>query len=265
MPNFSDITVVAVHGNNGIESILPALKKTAEALPNCKQLLITNNKIDVDIPQKLVQQIIRYEDYNPFIIYCLNEYIETDYCLIVGSDGWALNPNNWRNEWFNYDYIGAPGFTQDEKFAVIGYDYNPEKRIFINPNINQNGGFSLRSKQLLQAPTKYGITMKWDPTLSYNNEDYQLCCVMRPALESVGIKFAPIEEARLFSVEHLDKRIHEGLDLTKIFGQHSTTRRLLDNDVVQWHLTEEQTQSIIGETDLLNLLSYYKYNIYQLS
>ena len=69
MPTFSDITVVAVHGNNGIESILPALKKTAEALPNCKQLLITNNKIDVDIPQKLVHQIIRYEDYNPFIIY----------------------------------------------------------------------------------------------------------------------------------------------------------------------------------------------------
>lgn len=263
MPTFKDITVVSIHGNNGIEQSIPAFNKTVEALPGCQKLLITNNKIDIDIPQKLVYQLMRHEDYSPFVVYCLKEYIETDYCLIVQQDGWALNADNWRDQWFDYDYVGAPAYTGVEKNPVIGYVYNPLFNHYENPHILQNGGFSLRSKKLLEAPTKYGITIKWDPLIGYNNEDYQLTCVMRPALENVGIKFAPTEIARYFSVEHLDIRVHDNMDLTKIFGQHCAMRKLLPNNVVQWHYTEEQTKSIPYESNLLNLLLYYGYDVYQ--
>ena len=57
---------------------------------------------------------------------------------------------------------------------------------------------------------------------------------MRPALESVGLKFATDEESKLFSFEHLDDEIHKDLDLRKVFGHHSKTRRLTSNETVNW-------------------------------
>ena len=49
MPNFSDITVVAIHGNNGIEKMLPALDRTVAGLPGCRTLLITDRPTEQNV------------------------------------------------------------------------------------------------------------------------------------------------------------------------------------------------------------------------
>jgi hypothetical protein len=75
-----------------------------------------------------------------------------------------------------------------------------------------NGGFSLRSKKLLQAPTALRLPfvlpavsglngppheMYW--TSNSHLEDVQLCIDMRSTLEQAGVKFAPLEMAKNFA------------------------------------------------------------------
>lgn len=261
MPSFKDITVVAIHGNGGIESMIPALERTAAGLPGCQKLLITNELVTTDIPQELVFQPIGYAGYSHFMVYCLHTYIKTEYALIVQDDGWALNADNWRDEWFNYDYIG--GLTHaalDGNELRWGYQWAemPNAKDML---VVQNGGFSLRSKEFLEAPSTYGITMIPQEMAELNNEDIQLCCMMRPSLEKVGMKFAPWEEAMLFSVEHLSPVLHKDLDLKKLFGHHSRFRRLQKDGSVKLHYTDEQIDMIPWEDRFIELLQHYGYSI----
>jgi len=262
MPSFRDITVVAVHGNGGIAKAIPALERTAAALPGCRKLLISDVPIEyAAAEQKRVHQRLGYRAYSHFVVYCLDRYIETDYALIVQDDGWALNAANWRDEWFQYDYIGGATHA-----ALIG---NSFFRWFTwigragggggEPLVVQNGGFSLRSKRFLAAPTTHGITMRHQSDPELNNEDIQLCCFMRPALERIGLRFAPLAESKLFSFEHLFPGLHGDIDIHKIFGNHSRFRRLIAHDEVGIALTDEQIRQITWEDRVLDLLRHYGY------
>lgn len=256
---FENITVVAIHGNGGAESMIPSLNKSANALPGSQKLLITDKLLNTDIPQKLVYRSFGYPEYSQFVIYCLHEYIDTDYCLIVQDDGWVLNGFNWREEWLSYDYIGGATHAalEGDQFA-IWYEW---ERLFKQPLVVQNGGFSLRSKRFLEAPSRYGITMRplQDPMM--NNEDVQLCCFLRPALESVGMKFAPLEESVLFSFEHLSPNLHKDVDLKKVFGHHGRFRKLVSNNQMKWLMPDEMMKNIVKEQDIFDLFVHYNYEI----
>lgn len=260
-PSFYDITVVAIHGGGGIEKMIPSLIKTSKSLPGCKTLLITDKKIDSEIEQKIVSPF-DYHGYSHFVVYCLHQYIETDYVLICQDDGWALNPNNWRNNWFQYDYIGA--FTHSaliENYFLVNYAWVHKRDQ--NPFVVQNGGFSFRSKKFLEAPSKYGIVIKQQPIIQLNNEDVQLCCLMRPELEKVGMKFAPEEEAKYFAFEHLSPIVHNGMDITQIFGHHSNYRKLISDNEMLWTMSEEEFKISDLEDKVLELFQYYGYSIHK--
>jgi hypothetical protein len=256
MNMFENITVVAIHGANGIERQIPALLKTANGLPGSKRLLITNQIINSNIPQKIVHQGLDYGGYSDFVIYCLFQYVETEFVLIVQDDGWMLNSQNWRDEWFEYDYIG--GLTHaamlDNKFYR-----NYSWRSIHEPMVVQNGGFSLRSRKLLEAPTKFGI-VKHPQIGELANEDVQLCCFMRASLELVGLKFATNEEAKLFSFEHLDGMVHKNLNLNHVFGHHSKHRKLISDNVVNWKMPHNSFDED-SENKIRELFLAYKYHI----
>jgi hypothetical protein len=57
-------------------------------------------------------------------------------------------------------------------------------------------------------------------------EDVQLTGVLRPTLERAGLRFAPIELARRFSIEHASPAIHHGWNALGLFGHHAKVRRL---------------------------------------
>jgi hypothetical protein len=131
-----------------------------------------------------------------------------------------------------------------------------------NPMVVQNGGFSLRSKAFLKAPTRYGIIPQSFNLNIVNNEDVQLCCFLRPYLEAQGLLFAPNDEAMMFSFEHLDPTVHANIDITQIFGHHSRFRTLDDDDTMLWHLSEQDTDSIPLERTVHDMFkNHYKYNI----
>lgn len=116
------------------------------------------------------------EGYSEFCIKHLANYIETEHVLIIHPDGYILNPSAWDDEFLQYDYIGATWWYKD------------------NMNVG-NGGFSLRSKKLLDILAKIDIHQT-------HPEDDVICRQYRYYLEEEhGIRFAPEEVANRFSIE----------------------------------------------------------------
>ena len=76
--------------------------------------------------------------YSAFCLKNLSEYVSTDFCLVFQSDGFVLNPEFWTDEFLSYDYIGAPWPSYLEFGPAEGQQVG-------------NGGFSLRSKRLLEV------------------------------------------------------------------------------------------------------------------
>ena len=55
----------------------------------------------------LIDKIGNVDEYSYNMIYRLGDYIDTEFALVVQYDGYVINPGLWRDEFLNYDYIGA--------------------------------------------------------------------------------------------------------------------------------------------------------------
>ncbi|MFA5124279.1 MAG: DUF5672 family protein [Patescibacteria group bacterium] len=148
--------------------------------------------------------------YSQFILKELNNYIKTDFVLIIQYDGFILNSTAWDDEYLKYDYIGAPLWVKDK--LVVG-----------------NGGFSLRSKKLLEIlQNDPSINIEDSPSHKYaENEDWIISVIKRKYLENLGIKFAPVKLAHKFSFE---KNKEYGAKWNGQFGFHG----LKWTDISDW-------------------------------
>ena len=264
MRNFKDITIVNVDGSGSGQNAVYAIEETLKQMPGARGLLIS-----AEIPNYLPYPItwmpcnkMGYYEYSLFMIYCLHTYIHTDFALIVQDDGWALNGNNWNDEWYGYVYIGAPCHAALLKrdgvdYIVRNYEWENEPDALIL----QNGGLSLRSHRFLKAPSYHGIIYKLHNEPLLLNEDIQLGFLLRDQLEKSGLLFAPTETAKYFSVEYMGPKTHENLDLTKVFGHHSQNRRLRGPKTVHYQTSERDMERIYGEQDMADLLEKYGYDI----
>jgi len=118
-----------------------------------------------------------YGEYDRFVIKELYKYIDTEFCLIVQRDGFFVNPNSWNDEYFSYDYIGAP---------------------WPNGGVG-NGGFSFRSRSLLEFIANHELSQ--NPYYDFTPEDGLICSDFHQDLIKAGHTFAPYEVAVKFSVE----------------------------------------------------------------
>lgn len=119
------------------------------------------------------------EAYSKWIIENLCDQFTTSHVLIIHPDGYVLNPQQWQDSWLQYDYIGAVWEWYDSH--QVG-----------------NGGFSLRSKRLclaVQELYRSGVITEAHP------EDDVICRQHRKQLEDMGMRFAPVDVARQFSIE----------------------------------------------------------------
>ncbi|MFA6321945.1 MAG: DUF5672 family protein [Candidatus Buchananbacteria bacterium] len=174
----------------------------------CKNFEFAKIKLLTSIPSKnksvvAIKPVESARAYSEFILKQMNDYIDTDFALIVQHDGFILNPEAWDDEYLKYDYVGAPLWVETE--LVVG-----------------NGGFSLRSKkliELLQNDKKIYIEQKPDHKYG-QNEDWIISVTKRKYLESLGVKFAPVELAHKFSFE---KNLAYGAKWNGQFGFHGLT------------------------------------------
>lgn len=119
--------------------------------------------------------------YSKFMLEELLDHVRTEHCLIVQWDGFVLEKGAWQAEFLSYDYIGAP-WPQFPGGLDVG-----------------NGGFSLRSRKLLQACRD--SRFKGD-----HPEDLAICRTNRALLEGEhGIRFADRAVAERFAFERTER------------------------------------------------------------
>lgn len=153
------------------------------------------------------------DDYNYYMIYQLWRHVETEFALIVQADGYVLNPELWHPEYLEFDYIGAPWPTSQHAYI------DP----FGNHQRVGNGGFSLRSKRLLEVPNRIDIPFEVNRSDFYNHmgvnllsEDGNICVHNRHLYLEDGCSFAPFDVALRFSIE---KRLFQRA-FARTFGFH---------------------------------------------
>ncbi|MBQ9437150.1 MAG: hypothetical protein IJU50_02350 [Lachnospiraceae bacterium] len=130
--------------------------------------------------------------FNYESVYHLGHYVETDFCLLVHYDGFVVHPENFRQEFLDYDYIGSPWPLPPAGDHTTYRD--------IHGNLCRVGNsVSFRSKRLLDFPEKAGIP--WTPEKGWFNEDGFICCRNRHLFEEAGMRFAPFELALAFGRE----------------------------------------------------------------
>jgi len=141
------------------------------------------------------------EEYSNFVVKELYKYIELDYVLITQHDAWVLDKDAWNDDFFNYDYIGAPWLYIDGR------------------NVG-NGGFSLRSKKLQDILGRNPEIEMVSP------EDEIIGRLYRNFLEQrYDIKFPTEEVADAFAFELREPKC-------KTFGFHSYFHRPYSPTVV---------------------------------
>lgn len=191
MVNLDNVTLVCVNGNSDYK-----FKECILSLKHCMKFfnfgevkLITNENVKLSGINVEKCPRLDYKGYSKFIIYDLYKYINTDFVLFIQWDGFILNPKQWDNDYLNYDYIGAL-WTHEHNF----YDING------NECLVGNGGFSLRSKKLLEVASK--INIPWESLDGQNwHEDALICVKNKHLYEKSGCKFAPKNLALKFSTE----------------------------------------------------------------
>ncbi len=117
-------------------------------------------------------------DYSRFVLRGLPAHIKTPFVLVTQWDGFVVDAQAWRDEFLQWDYIGAPWPDQPAHLSV------------------GNGGFSLRSQRCLRAGLDERLTV-------LHPEDEVLCRSQRALLEQThGLRVAPATVARHFSYEN---------------------------------------------------------------
>lgn len=185
------VTLCAASSVN-LAATVEALRSTLTHIEVARCLMFTDRIEEVSDPAIIpvkIPRLMSSNDYSRFMLKSLPGFIQTDHCLVVQWDGFAIDAQQWDDRFLNYDYIGAT-WPQFQDGRDVG-----------------NGGFSLRSRKLLQACV--------DPEFVVEHpEDVAICRSNRALLESKhGLSFAPAEEAGRFSVERSG-------DVRQCFGFH---------------------------------------------
>ena len=139
--------------------------------------------------------------FNHACVYKLQDYVKTDYMLLVHADGFVVHPECWEDEFLKYDYIGSPWPVGENDAAYT----DASGRL-----CRVGNSVSVRSKRLLEYPSKHDLPWERDREGFYN-EDTFLCVRHRAEMESEGLKWAPFETALRFGREKPLPE-NEGLD-----------------------------------------------------
>ena len=160
-----------------------------------------------DIEYVSVSPITNVNEYNRIIIEDLHKYFKTSHCLIVQADSFVVNSDLWKDKFLEYDYIGGPwpNKIQINQNLVLHLEKNPVG----------NGGFSLRSRKLVETTAKINFDSL---EFSLKSEDIIICHYLYEKMVDSGISFAPAKLAAQFSMENEDHLY--GQDVTTVFGFH---------------------------------------------
>lgn len=221
-----DVTLCAVASVNVRATVL-ALRRCLERADFADCLLFTDALISETDGMRVVSiaKIRSATDYSNFLLHDLVEHIRTTHCLVVQWDGFILDASAWDPAYLDTDYVGAPWpqFTD-------GHDVG-------------NGGFSLRSRRLLEA-------CRDDRFQAHHPEDVAICRTNRELLEqSFGMRFAERSLAERFAFERLTPQ-------EPTFGFHGVFNMVPNIGVERfWKLYRQLDDRSTALTDFRRIIS----------
>lgn len=137
-----------------VRASVKALEYSMKDIDFGEVLIITHRKplfLPKGIQYRHIDKLKNIDAFNYNMIYKIHEYIHTDYMLLVHYDGFVVNPDMWRDEFLDYDYIGSPFPLPKDDFSYRD----------AGGNICRVGNsVSIRSKRLLEFPTKAEFLLK---------------------------------------------------------------------------------------------------------
>ena len=177
-PFLPDVTLVAVT-SVALPATVLSLERSMRQADFAEVLLLSDRapqNADSAIGWRQIERLCSRADYSRFMLRDLSRYVHTSHALCVQWDGFVLNGEAWDPAFLSYDYIGAvwPHFDDGHNVG--------------------NGGFSLRSRRLLDACADL-------PVDGEVGEDVLISRTCRAELEAKAIRFAPEAIARQFSYE----------------------------------------------------------------
>ena len=126
--DLSSISLVAL-GSTKIVETLSAIDICLK-YANFKEVIFFSDKPNPY--QCNIQEMKSIKDYDKFVVYELpNQKTKGDFILTIHWDCFIVNPKAWTDDFYNYDYIGAPWPWLE--------------------NMVGNGGFCLKSKKFLHT------------------------------------------------------------------------------------------------------------------
>lgn len=196
-----NVTLVAMTSVKVMETV-KAMKYSMKDIDFGDAVLITHHKpmyLPKNIRYAHTSKLTNIDHFNYKMLYELGDYINTDYAMIVHYDGFVVHPEMWRDEFLDYDYIGAPWPDPHDDFTYRD----------INGNLQRVGNsVGIRSKRLINFPKEANLPFEEDH--GYFHEDGFLCVKNRHLIEEVGMKIAPIDVAKYYSHETMIPEI-EGI------------------------------------------------------
>jgi len=163
-----------------VPATIRALERCLEQIEFAECLLLTDAPVEPADPRIrpiAIPALSSGRSYSEFILRRLADFVASPHCLVVQWDGFVLDAAQWNEAFLDYDYIGAP-WPQFHDGRDVG-----------------NGGFSLRSRALLQACRDVRFRVE-------HPEDVAICRTNRELLEREhGIRFADRRTASRFSFE----------------------------------------------------------------
>lgn len=188
----SEVTLVAV-ATVEVEKAVMALLYSSKNIQFSQILLLSSYK-PWNLPDKIIYKMIdsfkSVDEWCEFVFKDLHSYIKTPYIILIHPDGYIVDYKQWKSEFLNFDYIGAPWPLPKDSYS---YRTDAGKLIRVGNSV------SLRSMRLLTAPSKLGL--KWEKFHGNFNEDGIICVKYHELLVENGLKFPPPNVAYRFSIE----------------------------------------------------------------
>ncbi len=184
-PDLSQVTLVAV-SSVALDATARALALSIDQARFARAVLFADRAPPAGLPDGVVWHkiapVTSRAVYSRFLFHDLARHITTSHVLVVQWDGYILDHGAWDPAFLDYDYIGAAWPQFGDGYSV------------------GNGGFSLRSRRLLDALAHHRLHPG-------EAEDTAICRRLRPVLEQQhAIRFAPPEISTRFAFERMPRQ-----------------------------------------------------------
>ena len=102
LPNVTLIAMTSVL----IDETIKALKYSSKDIEFGSVKLVSHEKpknLPNNITYQYTDRISSIDEWNHRIVYHLNDYVDTDYVLLIHDDGFVVNSSSWKNEFLDYE------------------------------------------------------------------------------------------------------------------------------------------------------------------